>query len=680
MPGAGADFLIQCGVDRHLDVLHLCGPRALADSVAPVLFAEGLRPERLEGGDEPLVARLAERLRSGRGGMVDALVLDGAVGWDPVIAWLGEAGAAGEVPVLVFDQSAPGGMAVEDVGRRLVVRVGGVPSRDVLLDAVRLVRDDARQGRERDEVEVQDRLLAVLRGSRTFVAVVDPDGRVRYLNDAARALAGTAAAADLRGRDIRTLYTVDDVRAVLAEALPGALDHGRWNGRAIVRSAGEGARPAGEGGRTLSVELVAERGEGGVTTGWTIVGHDLGEGLLAPRASASGPLPRTVTHEIGNALTVLIAAAEAALPGTSRSDPYAALARVLDAARWIERILRDPGRPTASRPPPVEVVDVGEVVRETVAIAEAEVTRRARIIVGPTEVPLAVGVPGRIGQVVLNLLLNAAQAIPGGAPTRYRITVGCRVAPDGRVCVDVQDTGVGISPAQLQEIFRPMYSSHRDQSGRGWGLHVVRTLVNEAGGEVIVESRPGEGSRFTIALLPASADGAPARAAPSPEPTPAPSRAPQHPGTLHPAPLGSRGRSVPAPTGPRARLLLVDDEPLLLRAVRRLLVDAYDVELAAGGAEALARFSAGERYDLVLCDLMMPGMGGMDLHAAVGKFDDGQADRMVFLTGGAQSAEAQGFLERVRHPWLRKPFDQATLKAHVRQALTRVGWSADADG
>jgi CheY-like chemotaxis protein len=114
------------------------------------------------------------------------------------------------------------------------------------------------------------------------------------------------------------------------------------------------------------------------------------------------------------------------------------------------------------------------------------------------------------------------------------------------------------------------------------------------------------------------------------------------------------------------RILVVDDEPLVSRAFARLLA-GHDVVTTNHGREALARVRAGERFDAVLCDLMMPELSGMDLHAAVAAVDPALADRFIFVTGGAFTDSAREFLARARNPSLEKPVDREALRAALRR-------------
>jgi CheY-like chemotaxis protein len=121
-------------------------------------------------------------------------------------------------------------------------------------------------------------------------------------------------------------------------------------------------------------------------------------------------------------------------------------------------------------------------------------------------------------------------------------------------------------------------------------------------------------------------------------------------------------------SGPR-KILIIDDQPTLAKAIRRML-GAHDVTVVTGGREALDKIEAGERYDVILTDLMMPEISGMDLHTKLGQIAPDQVAKMVFMTGGAFTPQARAFFDRVGNPMLEKPFDRAGLLA-VLDAMLR---------
>jgi CheY-like chemotaxis protein len=226
------------------------------------------------------------------------------------------------------------------------------------------------------------------------------------------------------------------------------------------------------------------------------------------------------------------------------------------------------------------------------------------------------------------------------------VRVATRTAPDGWAVVEVTDTGSGIAPEARARIFEPFFTTKPLGQGTGLGLSVCHGIVSGLGGRIEVESEPGRGSTFRVLLPPAAAGAAPPAAPPRPR-----------------------------PDGARARLLVVDDEQLIGSTIRRLL-SAHEVVALTDPREALARLTDGEHFDLVLCDLMMPQLSGMELYDAVAAARPEVARRMVFMTGGAFTERARQFLERTGHPQLAKPFAPQDLRDQVRGWLGAVRGAA----
>jgi CheY-like chemotaxis protein len=125
-------------------------------------------------------------------------------------------------------------------------------------------------------------------------------------------------------------------------------------------------------------------------------------------------------------------------------------------------------------------------------------------------------------------------------------------------------------------------------------------------------------------------------------------------------------------SGRRGHILVVDDDAMAARVVGRVLGSDHDIVDVRSGKDAISRLKAGEQYDLVLCDLMMPEMTGMDLHDEVMRAGLAVANRMIFMTGGAVTKRARDFVASLPDRWLEKPFDADTLRSLVREALQRA--------
>jgi two-component system NtrC family sensor kinase len=292
-------------------------------------------------------------------------------------------------------------------------------------------------------------------------------------------------------------------------------------------------------------------------------------------------------------------------------------------------------------------------------MAMNEIRPRAQLVRDYGEIPTIKASASRLGQVFLNLLLNAAQAIPEGKPAEneIRLTVRAREPrgerdPQACLTIDVRDTGAGISPEVRARIFDPFFTTKPLGQGTGLGLSISHGLVNAMGGELVVASEVGVGTTFRV-RLPLTAW----------EP-----REREHAGA------NANGRAAPpVPSVRRARILVIDDEPAIGAVVARGLENLHDVEVMTDPTAAVARIERGERYDLVLCDVAMPERTGMDVHAAIARCSPEQARRMIFLTGGPGSTRAEAFLADPSRVVIEKPFALGALVSRVDAALAELG-------
>lgn len=372
--------------------------------------------------------------------------------------------------------------------------------------------------------------------------------------------------------------------------------------------------------------------------------------LLSDRMSALGTLAAGVAHEINNPLSYVIANLGIVTEGIKQLDGGAAFVSALEEAREgalrVHRIVADLtifARAGEERKIPC---DLARVLDAALHLAEHEIRRRARLVRLLGTVPRVMGDEARLGQLFLNLVVNAAQAIPIGDPDRNEIRIVAQTI-GGRAVVEVHDTGPGMPPEVVGRVFDPFFTQKPIGAGTGLGLSVCHGIVTALGGEISVESTAGRGSMFRVALP----------AAPVEQAEPAKSS-----GTGTGSGTGGRA------SGPRSgRILIIDDEPLVGRMVERALGREHQVSAVTSGREALSRIEAGARFDLILCDLMMPEMTGMEVFERLSALAPEQAEVTVFLTGGAFTRRAREFLEH--RPCLEKPFDLSALEALVRQRI-----------
>jgi len=269
-----------------------------------------------------------------------------------------------------------------------------------------------------------------------------------------------------------------------------------------------------------------------------------------------------------------------------------------------------------------------------------EIRHRAQLVKQFDAVPLVEGNESRLGQVFLNLVINAAQAIPEGNADHNQITVATHSDAMRRAIIEVHDTGPGIPRDALENLFTPFFTTKPAGVGTGLGLAICHRIVTGMGGEISVTTTPEHGTLFRVAL----------------------------PGTrIEPSAPPPR-RTVQA-AARRGRILLIDDDHLIAVTVRRALAAEHDVTALLRAQDALDRIASGERYDVILCDVMMPSMTGIEFHERLSRELPDQAGRIVFLTGGAFTSSARTFLDTVSNVRMEKPFEVQALRALINERV-----------
>ena len=230
------------------------------------------------------------------------------------------------------------------------------------------------------------------------------------------------------------------------------------------------------------------------------------------RLATVGTLASGVAHEINNPLAYAIAnldfahaavSAKGPLEGAERTELAAALAEALEGARRVRGIAGDLKMLSRREGDALGPVDARAVLESALNIAGQEIRQRARVVRRYGEVPLVHGDAGRLGQVALNLLINAAQALPKDAADQHEIRV-CTALVADQIALDIEDTGPGIPAAVLPRIFDPFFTTKPVGEGTGLGLSICASLVASMGGRIEVETAAGKGTRFRVWLRPAA--------------------------------------------------------------------------------------------------------------------------------------------------------------------------------
>ena len=496
-----------------------------------------------------------------------------------------------------------------------------------------------------------------------------------------------------------------DCAAALAEARAGRGAKGEWHLRA----------PDGHTRNVMVQVTPLPGGTGDDYPGCVVTVTDVTErdGMQAQLARAHrlaglGMLAAGVGHEINNPLTFVIlnleeirrlAGAADVTAGAGATDGGHATigelaSEALDGARRVQDIVQDLRRFARGEERTTTAVDVHAALDGAIRLAANQIRYRARLVRDfAPDLPLVVGNTSSLTQVFLNLIVNAAQAMPEGSSEANEIRVRTS-ATDDDVRIELSDTGAGIAPENMARIFDPFFSTKDVTEGTGLGLAMCHQLVDAIGGRIFVGSEVGRGSRFLVTLKRAVVDGAHATpVTPGPDKTPPvrtsvdarPARprgatwiraeAPARPPRSKPAPLSPVSPLPTAPVGPstererRPRVLVVDDEDLLRRSLVRTLSRQFDVTAAASAEDAQHLLAADDPVDVILCDLMMPGMSGMAFARWLQGARPGLATRMIFMSGGAFTPESREFLAANQRPALEKPFQPSDVIALLWKVL-----------
>jgi PAS domain S-box-containing protein len=423
---------------------------------------------------------------------------------------------------------------------------------------------------------------------------------------------------------------------------------------------GETFTVIGQQGRTwFETTLTPVRGATGEVDGAIGVSIDVTERVIAQehlvqteRLASMGTLSATIAHEINNPLTYILGSLElvaarltgplSRMPGAQELAGHVESAREgADRVRRIVRGLQAFSRKDDDRQEPT---DVHAAIERAIEMTGNAIRHRARLVRYLEPVPPALASQLRLSQVVVNLLMNAAQAIPEGSPEANEIRVRTSCDMDkGEVVVAVEDTGSGMEPGVLSRLFEPFFTTKALGEGNGLGLSICHGIVESFGGSIEVDSAVSKGTAFRVRLR-ASASAPPRADGETP-----------HSDALPPR---------------RGRLLVIDDDEKVGQALAGLLRADHDVEVSVEPRAIAKRLLAGERFDAILCDIMMPEMTGMELHATVAKKVPEQAERFVFVTGGAFTPAATDFVGRISNTVLEKPYDlralNAALAVHLR--------------
>ncbi len=368
------------------------------------------------------------------------------------------------------------------------------------------------------------------------------------------------------------------------------------------------------------------------------------------RLASLGTLAAGVGHEINNPLSFIIGSIdyvaqelrvlEKELPARRLVELNAAVGEVREGADRIRRIVRDLRAFARVGDGELRPIDLRALLDTSANISFSEIRHRGRLVKDYGPPAIVDGDETRLIQVFVNLLINAAQALLPNRSEQNEVRIRTSVAPPGNAMIEIIDTGCGIAEKDWRRIFAPFFTTKPVDSGTGLGLSICQSIVRAHHGEISFASELGKGTTFTV-LLPLVTQQ---------------SESPRRP-------------EVSLARGPKATVLIVDDEDVLLIALSRLLAPDYDVTALGSAREALELIRSGRRFDVILSDVTMPDLLGVDLFVELQAVAPDQNARMIFMCGGTQNARARAVLESASNPWIDKPFDPMTLKALIRTML-----------
>ncbi|MEP6862815.1 MAG: PAS domain S-box protein [Deltaproteobacteria bacterium] len=469
-------------------------------------------------------------------------------------------------------------------------------------------------------------------------------GRFVYVNPAAVAMLGWDRPSDLIGKGALAFVHPDDQESI-HQAMVQTTTSGA-SGSIEVRMVRRDGRIVNVEGKSVLLDYDGEPTHVVLANDVTERRELFARMAVADRMLSVGTLAAGVAHEINNPLAYVVANLQilaSELPKVlygegesrfSREELESVLNDAQEGAQRVSAIVRDLRALARSEDNANTPVDVLHVLASSIKMTHNEIRHRARIVQSYAEVPPVIANASRLGQVFLNLLVNAAHAIEDGHADANEVRIRVR-ADDARVYVEIEDTGVGIPASVLPRIFDPFFTTKPAGVGVGLGLSICDRIVEAFGGTISVTSKLGFGSTFRVAL-----------------------------------PIASKvslavAEEHPMPTQPRSRILMIDDEPAVGRSIRLLLAPDHEVINATRALDGLARLDAGEHFDLILCDVMMPEMSGIELYEQLELRYPAYVQRIVFMTGGAFTSQARDALEKLGAPRLEKPFSEAALRRAI---------------
>jgi PAS domain S-box-containing protein len=376
--------------------------------------------------------------------------------------------------------------------------------------------------------------------------------------------------------------------------------------------------------------------------------------ILADKLATVGTLAAGIIHEINNPMTFVYSNLEyinkkiktIILDDTQHRDFILNLKDVIDeslqGARKIIKIIHDLKGFARKDQDELTLVNINEVLNTAINIAHPQFKNHAQLKTDfATDLPLLLSSNGKLNQVFLNLIINAAQAMDGDDFQKNIIHIKTFAEQDG-ICIDITDTGKGITPNILSKIFDPFFTTKPAGVGTGLGLSICSEIINGLGGQIIAKSNLGKGSMFSIFL----------------------------PINLIEETTTSMSAPIKNVTG--KKILIIDDQPTVLKTLDRVLGKNNQVTQALGGRAAFdLLISGGQQFDIIVSELEMPDISGVDLYRYLAKYKPSLAKIMIFTIAGPRNFLTTEFLLSIKNPCIKKPFTKNLLLEAIDGVLEK---------
>lgn len=499
------------------------------------------------------------------------------------------------------------------------------------------------------ELEV---LAGALRHAGEAVEIADPEGRYVFVNPAFEVLTGYTAAEAMGRRASDLLGTEEPVEALLT-ALHGT------SGERTFRGDGPGFRKNGTRfEQTVTLAGIATKDNKlkyvvGIRRDITELRRAQEALRVRDRLASVGTLAAGVAHEINNPLTYVIANLSFAVTlmeelkavqkfSVEMTDFENALLEAQEGAERVKNIVRDLKTFARSDTDSITFLDVNAIIESSLKMVANEIRHAAKLTLSLDAGVPVLGNESKLGQVFINLLVNAVQALPEGKTSANEIHI-CTSNSDTKVTIEVADTGSGMSEETVLHAFDPFFTTKQVGVGTGLGLCICHNIVTSMGGDIHIDSIETKGTKVVIILPVADV-------------------------TLLKA--GYESPSAEPQRLDRLRILIIDDEEPVGNAFRRILNDC-SVDIAVSGADGFKLMQDVE-HDVVFCDLMMPDMSGMDLFTRVQNEMPEKLKRVIFMTGGVFTPAAEAFVNQYSQLVVYKPFDSETIRQLVFERVSKL--------